>query len=292
MPFGAAMGTLQYNGHTYSVLTNALGWFDAEAAAEKMGGHLAKIESAKENTAVFNFLSKEAATWSSHYVAPDGGTAEYVWIGASDNAKEGQWKWSDGSTLKFKNWGYGGEPDNYQEQDAAAIGLEAWPAPKGGLGNSGQWNDVDVTNGLRALVEFDGIAGTSKADKLVGTTGADVLIGLGGKDTLTGGKGKDAFVFNTKLSKSSNVDTIKDFSVKDDTVRLDHDIYSTLNTGKLSAGAFYKGSKAHDQDDRIIYDSAKGALYYDADGNGAAAQTQFAIVSKKLALTAADFLVI
>jgi hypothetical protein len=289
---GALMGTLQYSGHTYRVITNALGWFEAEEAAEKMGGHLAKIESSKENTAVFNFLMKEAETWSSRYIAPDGGAAEYVWIGASDNVTEGQWKWADRSSLKFKNWGYGGEPDDYQEQDAAGIGLEAWPAPKGGLGNAGQWNDVDVTNGLHALVEFDGIAGTSKADKLTGTKGADVLMGLAGKDTLTGDKGKDAFVFNTKLSKSSNVDTIKDFSVKDDTIRLDNEIFTALDAGKLSSDAFYKGSKAHEQDDRIIYDSTKGALYYDADGNGAGAQTQFAIVSKKLAMTAADFLVI
>jgi serralysin len=54
---------------------------------------------------------------------------------------------------------------------------------------------------------------------------------------------------------------------------------------------FYKGSKAHDQDDRIIYGSTKGALFYDPDGNGAAPQTQFAKIGKKLAVTTSDFLV-
>jgi Ca2+-binding RTX toxin-like protein len=36
------------------------------------------------------------------------------------------------------------------------------------------------------------------------------------------------------------------------------------------------GTKAHDADDRIIYNKATGALYYDDDGTGAHVQVQFA----------------
>ena len=93
------------------------------------------------------------------------------------------------------------------------------------------------------------------------------------------------------MSKSSNVDMIKDFNVKDDTIRPDSGIFTALNAGKLFSGAFYKASKAHDHDGRIIYDGTKGALFYDPDGNGAAAQTQFATIGKKLAVTNSDFLV-
>jgi serralysin len=42
--------------------------------------------------------------------------------------------------------------------------------------------------------------------------------------------------------------------------------------------------------DRIVYNSATGALFFDADGSGAGIATQFAIHSANLGLTAGDFL--
>ena len=47
-----------------------------------------------------------------------------------------------------------------------------------------------------------------------------------------------------------------------------------------------------DDDDRLIFDSATGRLYYDADGTGAGAQVLFAQVAAGLALNNADFLVV
>jgi Ca2+-binding RTX toxin-like protein len=52
------------------------------------------------------------------------------------------------------------------------------------------------------------------------------------------------------------------------------------------------GSKAGDASDRVIYDKSTGALWYDADGSGGAAQMQIAKLAKGLAITAADFFVI
>jgi myo-inositol-hexaphosphate 3-phosphohydrolase len=146
------------------------------------------------------------------------------------------------------------------------------------------------------------INGTEGNDSLKGTTGADVINGLGGDDVLWGGKGndklsggagKDAFVFDTTLSASSNVDTISDFSVPGDTIRLENAIFTKVGSaGKLASSAFYKGSAAHDSSDRIIYNSSTGALSYDADGNGSQAAVKFAQLAKGLALTYSDFLVI
>jgi Ca2+-binding RTX toxin-like protein len=51
--------------------------------------------------------------------------------------------------------------------------------------------------------------------------------------------------------------------------------------GALSLDAFYASSsatKGNDADDRIIYNTTSGALYYDADGSGIVAAVQIAIV--------------
>ena len=62
--------------------------------------------------------------------------------------------------------------------------------------------------------------------------------------------------------------------------------------GALAPGAFAFGTVAQDADDRILYDIASGALFFDADGAGGAAAVQFAVLSGAPALTAGDFVVI
>ena len=52
------------------------------------------------------------------------------------------------------------------------------------------------------------------------------------------------------------------------------------------------GSRAHDADDRIVYDSASGALHYDADGSGAGAGVQIATLSTGLKMASANVYVI
>ncbi|MCG7394888.1 M10 family metallopeptidase C-terminal domain-containing protein [Microvirga sp. ACRRW] len=137
----------------------------------------------------------------------------------------------------------------------------------------------------------DAITGNIIANDLRGGGGNDRLYGREGNDMLTGGAGNDAFYFNTKPNRTSNFDQITDFSVANDTIYLDRSVYTTLKTGQLSSAAFWIGSRAHDTTDRIIYDSAKGGLHYDADGNGNAASVQIAQLTKGLKLTTADFMV-
>lgn len=135
------------------------------------------------------------------------------------------------------------------------------------------------------------LSGNGGANKLSGGTGNDTLYGKGGIDTLTGGGGQDKFVFDTALGK---VDKIVDFNVADDTIVLSKSIFAAadLNLGTLDASQFFTGVSAGDASDRFVYNSSTGALYYDADGIGGAAQQQIAKLSTGLALTAADFLLI
>ena len=66
-------------------------------------------------------------------------------------------------------------------------------------------------------------------------------------------------------------------------------------TGALAGAKFrviQDGAGATDANDFILYNTDTGALYYDADGNGAGVQLQIAVLASGLALTAADFVVI
>ncbi|WP_162820426.1 M10 family metallopeptidase C-terminal domain-containing protein [Microvirga calopogonii] len=142
------------------------------------------------------------------------------------------------------------------------------------------------------------LVGGADIDIFSGMGGNDTLAGGAGKDTLTGGAGKDVFVFNTAPNKKTNVDTITDFRAKDDDIWLDDAVFKGLGKAgtmaapkKMASKAFYSGSKAHDGDDRIIWDKGKGVLYYDPDGTGAKAQIAIAKLPKK-AVGAGDFFVI
>jgi Ca2+-binding RTX toxin-like protein len=140
------------------------------------------------------------------------------------------------------------------------------------------------------------LAGSAGRDNLAGLGGDDILSGGTDRDRLNGGAGADAFVFDTTPINVTNTDVIADFSVADDTIWLDDAVFAGLGgPGALAAGALRivtSGFAAGDADDRLIYNSTNGALWYDADGNGAGAAVYFAQLSVGLALTEADFLVI
>jgi Ca2+-binding RTX toxin-like protein len=165
-------------------------------------------------------------------------------------------------------------------------GLQA----KGDLEDLVLIGSADINGTGNALA--NAITGNSGANALNGREGDDTLNGGGGKDTLTGGGGADKFVLDTALSKKANVDTITDFSTEDMIV-LDNTIFSKLKIeGTLKAKAFFQGRKAHDGNDRIIYDDRNGALIYDKNGDKKGGAVKIAVHEEGLDLSYADFLVI
>jgi Ca2+-binding RTX toxin-like protein len=140
------------------------------------------------------------------------------------------------------------------------------------------------------------IFGSDKDDKIVAREGHERLDGGLGNDKLQGKAGADEFVFSSKLG-ATNVDTIKDFKPgQGDTIALDHDIFRKIGPALEDTEFFAKKGavKAHDRDDRIIYDTKTGKLYYDDDGNKKHGHDAvlFATLDHKPALDAGDFVIV
>ncbi len=146
----------------------------------------------------------------------------------------------------------------------------------------------DTVLGGRLGEVIDGGTGN---DRINGGRGNDKIIGGEGYDNLTGGEGNDLFVF-AAAPLATNADTIRDFASADDTIQLRLNYFAGFaGRGKLSSDALHFGSAAADAEDRIIYHKATGALYYDSDGTGAAAQVKIATLSNKAKLVLADFVI-
>ncbi|WP_442579671.1 beta strand repeat-containing protein [Mesorhizobium sp. ASY16-5R] len=162
-------------------------------------------------------------------------------------------------------------------------------------------NTGDAAGDIYSSIES--LTGSGFGDTLTGNDGVNVLAGGNGDDTLngrlnndvlTGGAGKDSFLFDTALGVT-NIDSITDFTVVDDTIRLENAIFTALTTTGVLSAAFFKDNflAPRDADDRILYNSNTGSLFYDADGLGNAfTAVKFASLAAGLSLTAADFVVI
>ena len=128
----------------------------------------------------------------------------------------------------------------------------------------------------------DTLIGGADNDRLSGDAGADRLIGGGGYDTLTGGDGVDIFVFD---KADSGWDTISDF--RGDQIQL-------LGFGVAGADqlSFVVGTAPRPTAmmPTLLYNSADGALSWDADGAGKGAAIKIAGFTDHPTLTLGDIL--
>ncbi len=138
------------------------------------------------------------------------------------------------------------------------------------------------------------LTGNGNANVLNGGAGNDFIDGASGNDTLTGGAGADTFAFTTPLNALRNVDTITDFVSGTDRIQLSPAIFRDMGfSGSPATDAFFRlGGTAQDADDRILYDTATGALSYDADGTGSLSSVRFAVLSGAPTLLHTDLFVV
>ena len=182
---------------TYRLYKTAKTYQQAKDFAESQSidgysGYLSVINSSTENTRIKNWLSNSISSSElTSTSANDGGGSAYVWLGGDDRDSEGNWYWQHPTAVGFPkqfwegdfsgravegiytNWGTTdgeqNEPDDYDfSQDALALALQTWPNPALNygfeLGTAGQWNDVNESNNLYFIVEFDTIEGSGNAE--------------------------------------------------------------------------------------------------------------------------------
>src|SRR5207237_9011918 len=99
------------------------------------------------------------------------------------------------------------------------------------------------------------------------------LAGGAGNDSLNVGDDPDSYAF--REFGAANADVITDFGSNWDNIQLDAAAFGAIGAaGRFAAGdvRFYAAAGAtggHDADDRIVYNTSTGQLFYDADGSGA-----------------------
>ena len=134
------------NGHIYYLLSPT-NWPSAEAEAVSLGGHLATINDAEENTWVFNRF------------ATNGGVPRSLWLGLNDAAQEGTWVWVSGEAAAYRNWAPG-EPNNgggyFPDEDQAVMRGPALSYPD-------SWNDAPSDQSHAAVVELIAMTPPSNA---------------------------------------------------------------------------------------------------------------------------------
>jgi Ca2+-binding RTX toxin-like protein len=128
------------------------------------------------------------------------------------------------------------------------------------------------------------LVGNSAANTLITGNGNDTLNGGLGNDILNGGAGADRFVFDTAIGVD-NVDTISNFVSGQDVIALSASVFTAYagqvgNTVGLSAN--------------LTYNAGTGALAYDADGAGAGAAVDVAVIGSPTppAALGNDFLIV
>jgi len=78
-----------FRGHYYRYYPQKYKWHEAKKECELLRGHLVVITSKEENDFVRRLFK----------------TSEEVWLGASDEKKEGNWNWVNGEKWVFADWG-------------------------------------------------------------------------------------------------------------------------------------------------------------------------------------------
>ncbi|MBX2980819.1 MAG: HYR domain-containing protein [Flavobacteriales bacterium] len=125
----------EYQGRSYHLATTPHNWSSANNAAIAAGGHLAVIRNATHNTWLRNAVSVASPTAV--------GNERAYWVGLSDAAVEGSFRWINGTPATYLNWSVN-EPSNTNGGEHYVEVL-----------SSGEWNDLRMESLRRYVIEIE-----------------------------------------------------------------------------------------------------------------------------------------
>lgn len=149
-----------YNGHAYKVYEDSCTWKEAKKKCEKKGGHLATITSKGENSFVRKLVEKTDVTT--------------CWLGATDEKKEGTWKWVTGEKFKYKGWAEGEPNDEYGSEDYLCLYSIL----------DYEWNDASGDTSGYYVCEWE--IGKVQGIEQVSTTSSKIVLSWKDQDLATG----------------------------------------------------------------------------------------------------------
>ena len=127
LPLASACTDTVAGGRCWQAMSAKLTWAQARGACHAWGGELASVRSKPDNDLARGLVEKACGKVD-------------AWLGYSDHAQEGHWRWLDGGPLGgFAAWAKS-EPTDAGDEDFAV------------LGSGGEWNDVGAAATAPCLV--------------------------------------------------------------------------------------------------------------------------------------------
>lgn len=121
--------TIEFNDHSYKYYEEATDWHSAKEICEKYGGYLVTITSVEENEFLICNLPNS--------------NKSFYWIGATDEAQEGIWRWANGEKFSYNNWS-DSSPNNNNEKEHYAGFMNKEENYDGYSTPIGSWNDFEL----------------------------------------------------------------------------------------------------------------------------------------------------
>jgi len=135
---------VKWKGHWYAVLKEKCDWETAKKRCEELGGHLAFMETEVENNYIRGIVGNSFADKDLNL------DEDQLWLGGTDEKKEGEWVWLNGSQIQAPFWYQATKEPNNLNGNEHYLSIILF-APAG----TDNWNDSLPTKNYYPVCEWE-----------------------------------------------------------------------------------------------------------------------------------------